>query len=217
MGGGAAGLPVHIYVVGETWSGGRTSSRAPGPLRHAARVLLADSEQRARIVAAAGAERELPLIVFPDGTVLQDPTNAEIATPGLGGRPRSATDYDLVIVGAGPAGLSAAVYGASEGFSTLVVDEGGIGGQATSSSLIRNYLGFPRGVSGRQLARRAYEQAWVFGAELRLHAAGRPISAATATRLAVTLSDSAAVQRPRRAAGHGRHTTGGSASPRSRR
>jgi len=67
-------------------------------------------------------------------------------------------------VGAGPAGLSAAVYGASEGFNTLVVDEAGIGGQATSSSLIRNYLGFPRGISGRRLAERAYEQAWVFGA-----------------------------------------------------
>jgi thioredoxin reductase (NADPH) len=73
-------------------------------------------------------------------------------------------EFDLVIVGAGPAGLSAAVYGASEGFSTLVVDQAGIGGQATSSSLIRNYLGFPRGVSGRRLARGAYEQAWVFGA-----------------------------------------------------
>ena len=72
--------------------------------------------------------------------------------------------FDLVIVGAGPAGLSAAVYGASEGFSTLVVDEGGLGGQVTSSPLIRNYLGFPRGVSGRRLALQAYEQAWVFGA-----------------------------------------------------
>jgi len=64
--------------------------------------------------------------------------------------------FDLVIVGAGPAGLSAAVYGASEGFSTLVVDEGGLGGQATSSLLIRNYLGFPGGVSGRRLALQAY-------------------------------------------------------------
>ena len=74
-------------------------------------------------------------------------------------------DFDIVIVGGGPAGLSAAVYGASEGFRTLVVDDGGIGGQATSSSLIRNYLGFPRGVSGRRLAENAYEQAWVFGAK----------------------------------------------------
>ena len=73
-------------------------------------------------------------------------------------------DFDLVIVGAGPAGLSAAVYGASEGFSTLVVDGGGLGGQATFSSLIRNYLGFPRGVSGRRLSQQAYQQAWIFGA-----------------------------------------------------
>ena len=71
----------------------------------------------------------------------------------------------MVIVGSGPAGLSAAVYGASEGFNTLVVDEGGIGGQATLSSLIRNYLGFPRGVSGARLSEQAYEQAWVLGAD----------------------------------------------------
>ena len=69
-----------------------------------------------------------------------------------------------MIVGNGPAGLSAAVYGASEGLRTLCIDSGGLGGQATSSSSIRNYLGFPRGVSGGELARRAYEQAWVFGA-----------------------------------------------------
>ena len=74
-------------------------------------------------------------------------------------------DFDLVIVGCGPAGLSAAVYGASEGFSTLVVDDGGIGGQATSSSLIRNYMGFPGGISGGRLAEQAYEQAWVLGAK----------------------------------------------------
>ena len=74
------------------------------------------------------------------------------------------TEFDVVIVGAGPTGLSAAVYGASEGFSTFVVDEGGVGGQATSSSLIRNYLGFPRGIAGGRLAQQAYEQAWVFGA-----------------------------------------------------
>ena len=104
-------------------------------------------------------------MLMPDGTILQDPSNAEIAIAAGSPVTPEQTDFDLVIVGAGPAGLSAAVYGASEGFRTLVVDEGGIGGQATSSSLIRNYLGFPRGVSGRRLAQRAYEQAWVFGAD----------------------------------------------------
>ena len=69
-----------------------------------------------------------------------------------------------MIVGCGPAGLSAGVYGASEGLRTVVIDSGSIGGQATSSSSIRNYLGFPRGVTGADLARRAYQQAWVFGA-----------------------------------------------------
>jgi thioredoxin reductase (NADPH) len=102
-------------------------------------------------------------------------------------------DFDLVIVGAGPAGLSAAVYGASEGFDTLVVDEGGIGGQATSSSLIRNYLGFPRGVSGRRLAQQAYQQAWVFGASFSF------MQSVTDLRrdqdgLFVTLSDSGRVR-----------------------
>jgi thioredoxin reductase (NADPH) len=71
-----------------------------------------------------------------------------------------------VIVGGGPAGPSAGVHGASEGLRTPVIDSGGLGGQATSSSSIRNYLGFPRGVSGKELARRAHEQAWVFGARL---------------------------------------------------
>ena len=81
------------------------------------------------------------------------------------------SDFDVVIVGAGPAGLSAAVYGASEGFRTLVVDQGGIGGQAASSSLIRNYLGFPRGTE-RWAARPAGVRASVdHGGPLRLHAA----------------------------------------------
>src|SRR4029078_8099198 len=107
---------------------------------------------------------KLPLVVFPNGKILHDPTNTELAQATGSPVHPERMDFDLVIVGGRPAGASAAVYGASEGFSTLVVDEGGVGGQATSSSLIRNYLGFPRGVSGRRLAQDAYEQAWVFGA-----------------------------------------------------
>ncbi len=97
-------------------------------------------------------------------------------------------DFDVVIVGAGPAGLSAAVSGASEGLDTLVIDAGGIGGQATASSMIRNYLGFPRGVSGSRLAERAYNQAWVFGAgfAFMLRAMGLD---RVGDRLVVTLSD----------------------------
>jgi thioredoxin reductase (NADPH) len=81
----------------------------------------------------------------------------------------SATDcFDVAIVGGGPAGLAAAVYGASEGLSTIVVERGSVGGQAGSSSMIRNYLGFARGIAGGELARQAYEQAWVFGARFAL-------------------------------------------------
>jgi thioredoxin reductase (NADPH) len=107
-------------------------------------------------------------MLLPDGRVLSDPSNAQIAEAAGAPREIESHAFDVVIVGAGPAGLSAAVYGASEGLRILVVDEGGIGGQARSSSLIRNYLGFPKGVSGSRLAEHAYEQASVFGASFVL-------------------------------------------------
>jgi hypothetical protein len=84
--------------------------------------------------AAAGEDPELPLLVMPDGTVLENPTNAEIAASTGGPIHPDRMEFDVVIVGAGPAGLSAAVYGASEGFSTLVVDKGGVGGQASRAT-----------------------------------------------------------------------------------
>jgi thioredoxin reductase (NADPH) len=158
-------LPNTIYVVGESWSGRAYELRSVlGRCAIPHSFCLADSSEGRTLVENAGDEAKLPFVVFPDGTVLSNPSNAELTKATGSTVEPSQVDFDLVIVGAGPAGLSAAVYGASEGFSTLVVDEGGLGGQATSSSLIRNYLGFPRGVSGGRLAQQAYEQAWVFGA-----------------------------------------------------
>jgi thioredoxin reductase (NADPH) len=157
--------PHTIHIVGESWSGRAYELRnVLGRCAIAHSFCLADSSEGRAFVAEAGEAAKLPIVVFPDGTVLTDPSNAELARAAGSPVHPERMEFDLVIAGAGPAGLSAAVYGASEGFSTLVVDEGGLGGQATSSSSIRNYLGFPRGLSGRRLAQQAYEQAWVFGA-----------------------------------------------------
>jgi thioredoxin reductase (NADPH) len=105
-----------------------------------------------------------PSLRMRDGRTLADPTNEEIVEAfGVDTAPVDEYQFDLVIVGAGPAGLSAAVYASSEGLRTLVIERETMGGQASSSSLIRNYLGFSRGVSGSELAQRAYQQAWVFG------------------------------------------------------
>jgi thioredoxin reductase (NADPH) len=158
-------IPQTVHIVGEDWSGRayelrEVFTRCAAP--HS--FCLAESAQGRELIANAGPEAKLPLMVLPDGRALSDPSNAEIAEAAGAPVHLEESDFDLVIVGAGPAGLSAAVYGASEGLRTLVVDEGGIGGQARSSSLIRNYLGFPKGVSGNRLAESAYEQASVFGA-----------------------------------------------------
>ncbi|MBS1845769.1 MAG: FAD-dependent oxidoreductase [Actinobacteria bacterium] len=163
--------PHTVRVVGESWTGRAYELRQVlGRCALPHTFTLADSPEGKEMIAEAepDADEPLPLVVFPNGTVLSNPSNAELAEAvGATVDPRR-SEFDLVIVGAGPAGLSAAVYGASEGLRTLVIDEGGIGGQATSSSLIRNYLGFPRGVSGRRLAEQAYEQSWVFGAQFAL-------------------------------------------------
>jgi thioredoxin reductase (NADPH) len=107
----------------------------------------------------------LPVVLFPDGSSLVDPEPEALAAR-VGLRVQAAQEfYDLVVVGAGPAGLAAAVYGASEGLRTLVIEPQAPGGQAGSSSMIENYLGFPSGVTGADLGRRAHMQATRFGAE----------------------------------------------------
>src|SRR6201999_1584482 len=125
-----------------------------------------DAEARELLqVADVDAER-LPVALLEDGTVLERPTVFELAGRlGVSAAPTS-DHYDLVIVGGGPAGLAAAVYGASEGLKTIMVESEAPGGQAGQSSRIENYLGFPAGLSGSDLARRATDQARRLGAEL---------------------------------------------------
>ena len=130
------------------------------------RVFAVDTDAGRELVAAAGPDPRYPLVQAMHGPVLANPTLAQLG--GLMYGSPSDLDptevHDLVIVGAGPAGLAAAVYGASEGLTSLAVDAEAIGGQAGTSSMIRNYLGFPRGISGMRLAQRARTQATRFGA-----------------------------------------------------
>jgi thioredoxin reductase (NADPH) len=125
-----------------------------------------DVDSDASVAELIGDPAQLPVVLFPDGTALVQPSHGELAER-IGMRTRASMPfYDLVIVGGGPAGLAAAVYGASEGLRTLMVEQDAPGGQAGTSSQIENYLGFPAGVSGADLARRATAQARRFGAEI---------------------------------------------------
>ena len=130
--------------------------------------LTTDAEAHALAGVEHLEDSRLPVCVFPDGTRMECPTIQQI-TEKLGWfRNPSHSKYDLAIYGAGPAGLSAAVYGASEGLKTVLIERYAVGGQAGSSSKIENYLGFPAGISGAELAERAREQASRFGTELLL-------------------------------------------------
>jgi thioredoxin reductase (NADPH) len=125
-----------------------------------------DATVRELLSGASGGLTRLPTVFFPDGTALVQPTNRELAEKvGLQTRAQKPF-YDLIVVGGGPAGLAAAVYGASEGLRTILVERSAPGGQAGTSSKIENYLGFPGGVTGADLARRAATQARRFGAEI---------------------------------------------------
>src|SRR6202011_1605746 len=130
--------------------------------------LTSDDQAHAEAGVKGLSDAKLPVCVFPDGTRLERPTVRQI-TEKLGWlRNPSQTEYDLAIYGGGPAGLSAAVYGASEGLKTVLIERSAVGGQAGTSAKIENYLGFPDGIAGAELAERARNQACRFGAEILL-------------------------------------------------
>ncbi len=161
--------PVHeTKVIGHRWSARSSEVReflARNQLPY--RWYLADDPEGQRLLEAAGADAEqCPVVIDSSGNVLLSPSDSELAgCVGLSTDP-SGEFYDLIVVGGGPAGLGAAVYGASEGLRTVLVERTATGGQAGQSSRIENYLGFPDGLSGAQLADRARRQAVKFGAEL---------------------------------------------------
>jgi thioredoxin reductase (NADPH) len=125
-----------------------------------------DAEARTLVTTMNGEDHRLPVVFFPDGSVLIEPDHWTLAGK-IGMKTQAAQPfYDLIIIGGGPAGLGAAVYGASEGLRTLMIEQAATGGQAGTSSKIENYLGFPKGLSGADLARRAEAQARRFGAEI---------------------------------------------------
>ena len=169
----------HTKVIGHRWSQRSWQVRdflARNGLYYT--WFMADEPAGERLLQAAGKDGlRLPVVVTERGDTLVEPTDAQLAdTLGLTTTP-SQKFYDLIVIGGGPAGLAAAVYGASEGLRTVLIERTATGGQAGQSSRIENYLGFPDGVSGSQLAQRARKQAEKFGAEL--------ITARTATALEV--------------------------------
>jgi thioredoxin reductase (NADPH) len=175
-----------MKVVGEQWS----------PRSHALREMLGrntvpfgfyatGTEAGSRLMTDHDVDPErLPAVILHDGSVLHDPEPGDIADAlGVQTQPSSEV-YDLAVLGAGPSGLAAAVYGASEGLNCLVIEPQAIGGQAGASSMIRNYLGFPRGLSGGELTFRAWEQALLFGAQfLFSHQAAGLSALVTSSRL----------------------------------
>ncbi|RIH81399.1 Thioredoxin reductase [Calidithermus terrae] len=175
-----------VRLVGHRWSP-RTHHLKDFLARNHVPYRWLDLETHPEAPALAGTSR-LPLVVLPDGQRLEEPTPVELAQAvGL----KTQADrrfYDLVIVGGGPAGLAAAVYGASEGLRVVLVEREAPGGQAGTSSRIENYLGFPAGLSGGDLARRAVAQARKFGAEILNPAAVKGLRAEGQYR-AVTLED----------------------------
>jgi thioredoxin reductase (NADPH) len=185
-----------VRIVGDPWSPRSHELRdifSRSVIPHA--FYAADSQEGRELLARWDKTPEqLPVVIVFDRLVLVNPSSAEITDAfeiispfGVNTLP-DVRNFDLVIIGAGPAGLAAAVYGASEGLRTVVVEKETFGGQAGTSSLIRNYLGFSRGISGSELAWQAYQQAWLFGASFRLARQATGLRR-DGDRVVVTLSD----------------------------
>ncbi len=185
-----------IRVFGTTWS----------PSTYEVKAFLARNEVPYRFLdierdadaahvvgTASGGGAALPVVLLPDGSVLANPAKADLAeAAGIHSMPE-APFYDLAIIGGGPAGLAAAVYGASEGLSTVLLEREAPGGQAGTSSRIENYLGFPKGLSGADLARRAIAQATRLGAELTTPAEAASVRTGHAVKT-VVLTDGTEVK-----------------------
>ncbi|HEX6038621.1 FAD-dependent oxidoreductase [Longimicrobium sp.] len=158
-----------IRIIGPRWSPQVHDIKdflARNQVPYRALDIESDKDARELLSAAGASPHQLPVVLFPDGAVLVQPGTREVAEKAGLKTQADKPFYDLAIIGAGPAGLAAAVYGASEGLKTVVLDAEAPGGQAGTSALIENYLGFPRGLSGADLTRRAVAQARKFGAEL---------------------------------------------------
>jgi thioredoxin reductase (NADPH) len=158
-----------IRVAGTLWSPGSHNVKeflARSQIPYQWLDIERDAEARELVEATAEGPPRLPMVFFPDGSVLVDPDRGSLAEKVGLRAPAQQPFYDLIIIGAGPAGLAAAVYGASEGLRTVVIEKDVAGGQAGTSARIENYLGFPKGISGADLTRRAVTQAKRLGAEI---------------------------------------------------
>jgi thioredoxin reductase (NADPH) len=194
---GAGSQPEWVRVVGPRWSARSHELRdLLGRNNIAYGFYDAEDEDGRRLLAQAGVRpTDQPVLLLLDGRVLVDPSTGQLAK-ALGAQTQPGPErYDVAVVGAGPAGLAAATYAASEGLHTLLLEREAIGGQAGTTSLIRNYLGFPRGISGGELAARAIEQAVVFGAELVYTQPATGLRASGADRVLTLANGSQAVSR----------------------
>ena len=186
-----------VKIVGEAWS---PRSSALRDLLHRNGIptgfYRAESPEGQVLLRDAGVDgSRLPVAIVFGGKVLVDPSPRALSA-ALGARTAPDQDrYDLAIIGAGPAGLAAAVYGSSEGLDTVVVESEALGGQAAYSTLIRNYLGFPKGISGDELTLRAYQQAWALGASFLFANAATAIHSAHGGHTLV-LSDGSEIHAP---------------------